>query len=95
MDEEFVKNHFNNCFARYCSGIIEGTLVPCMGAMFMYKNMELGQEIKDELINIRKIDNSNELSKKLVEYYSKPNTEFCHYCHHENIKSGLPCGEQA
>ena len=66
----------NNCFARYCSGIIEGTLVPCMGAMFMYKNMELGQEIKDELINIREIDNSKELSHKLIEYYSKPNSEF-------------------
>ena len=95
MDEKTVSEHFDICFAKYCSGIIDGVLVPCMGAMFMYKNMELSQEIKDELINVREIDSPKVLSQKLIEYYSKPYSEFCHFCHHENIKRGMPCGEQA
>ena len=94
LDEAKLESQFNNCFASYVHMMCEGVISNCMLATYIQRNLEMTEEMKGELINIRQIESSNYLKQKLIALYSKPYSPFCNYCHFDNIKSGLPCGEQ-
>ena len=51
-------------------------------------------ENEEERINKELIARSNELTQKLIDFYSLPYYKVCRYCHFENVKRGQPRGEQ-
>jgi organic radical activating enzyme len=90
-----VKSVYDSCFGRYCNILCDGILSQCTLAVYISRNMELTAGIENELVNIRKYKSPNELTKKMIQFYSRPYSEFCHYCHwDDNIKYNLPAGEQ-
>lgn len=93
QDAVFIQKQWRNCI-QICNIIIEGKLIPCTMSAFIWQNLDLTDGIKKEVVDVRNSKSSKELSNKLIEYFSVPNSEFCHYCHFENIQTGLPCGEQ-
>ena len=94
QNPEKLTKDWDNCQRRFCNMLCEGVFVPCTAALFMNRNMELTQEIKDESPNIREFKSSKELTEKFIEIFSKPYSDYCNYCHTENTQYGLPCGEQ-
>ena len=94
QDSEKLKKIYSRCFGLYCNIICEGIFSQCVCSMYMHRNLELTESIKDELINLREEISSKDLTGKFIKFYSKQYSEFCHYCHFDNIQYGLPCGEQ-
>ena len=92
-DPKIVQAIYNKCYGRYCMMICEGLITPCTLTVYISRCMDLTPAVKDELINIRNLD-TKELTKRMIKYYAIPFPQFCHYCHWEKIKTGLPCGEQ-
>ncbi len=92
QDAQKVKKTWRNC-VQICNILSNGILLPCTMSVHIYKNLEHTKAIDDEVINIRNLSDK-ELTKRLTENFKKPNSAFCHYCHFENIVTGLPCGEQ-
>lgn len=85
---------YERCDRRFCNMLCDGILLPCTAAVYMRRNMELSNDIKQETIDIRKELSSKALTKKIINFYSQPYSGYCHYCHTENTKFNLPCGEQ-
>ncbi len=94
QDVEKIIENFNRCFGQYCTMLSDGKILQCTISVYMERNLELTQAIKDEIVDIRAAKNSKELTDKIIKFYCRPYSEFCHYCHFENIQTGLPCGEQ-
>ncbi len=89
-----VMKNYNNCYGKYCYMFSDGLVLQCTACVYMAKNLELTQAIKEEIVNVRTSNNSKELTNDLIKFLSKPYSQFCHYCHFENMQYGLPCGEQ-
>ena len=94
QDKEKMKKQYQTC-VQTCNLICDGKILPCTATPYIYNNLELIPEIKEEVIDLRKPNiDKKELTNTIIEYFSRPNPAFCNYCHFDNIKSGLPCGEQ-
>ena len=93
-NDEKMKKMFDNCWGQYCNMICDGILTQCTLSVYISRNMELSEGIKKELVNIREKKPTKQLTEEIISFYAKPYSEFCHYCHNENIQYGLPCGEQ-
>ncbi len=93
-DKETLEKIYNSCFSLSCNMLCEGKFLLCTIASYIAQNLELTPEVKNEIVDIRNIKSSKDITNKLINFYSKPFNYFCGYCHHENIQSGLPCGEQ-
>lgn len=94
QDALYVQNLYDNCWGRNCNMICDGIFTQCTLSVYINRNMETTQEIKDEIINIRAYKSTKELTQEFIRFYSRPHSEFCHYCHYDKIEYGLPCGEQ-
>ena len=92
-DPKIVQAIYDTCYGRYCTMLCEGLITQCTLAVYVSRCMELTQGVKDELVNIRELD-TKELTQRMIKYYARPFSQFCHYCHIENRKINLPCGEQ-
>lgn len=91
VEKEKIINLYKNCFNANCVSLCDGKMVQCTAALFFQRNFKLEKTVCDEIIDIRKDIN---LTKKIIEFYSKDYSEFCRYCHFENVVYNLPCGEQ-
>ena len=94
QDPKKLEEHFKTCFGSYCPMLSDGKLSKCTISVYISRNLELTQGAKDEIVDIRNAKNAKELTEKIIKFYSRPYSEFCHYCHFENVQYGLPCGEQ-
>lgn len=94
QDFDKVKNIFNKCWGQYCNMLCEGILTQCTLSVYITRNLELTKEVEDELVNIREKQSPKELTEKIINFYARPYSAFCHYCHSDNIQYGLPVGEQ-
>ena len=94
QDSAKLTNIFDGCYGQYCQMLCDGILTQCTLSVYIARCMELSEGIKNELVNIRECRSAGELTKKIIKFYAKPYSEFCHYCHWENVQHGLPCGEQ-
>lgn len=95
QDENKVKKMFNCCWGQYCNMLCDGKLTQCTLSVYISRCLELTDEVKKEIVNIREKKSSRQLADEIINFYAKPNSAFCHYCHMENIQYGLPVGEQA
>jgi len=94
QDENKIKKMFNGCWGQYCNMLCDGFLTQCTLSVYITRNLELSREVKNELVNIREKKSVRKLTNEIIDFYAKPYSAFCHYCHADNIQSGLPCGEQ-
>ena len=94
QDENKLTRVFDCCWGQYCYMLCDGILSQCTLSVYISRNMELSDDIKRELINIRESKSSKKLTQELINFYAKPFSAFCHYCHNDNIKYNLPVGEQ-
>lgn len=94
QDEGKLKNVFDKCWGQYCNMLCDGILTQCTLSIYITRNLKLSDGIKKELVNIREKQSSRKLADKLISFYAKPYSQFCHYCHGDNIQYGLPVGEQ-
>lgn len=94
QDEEKVKQMFDCCWGQYCQMLCDGKLTQCTLTVFISRNLELTDEVKKEIVNIREKKSSRKLANEIIKFYAKPYSAFCHYCHNDNIQYGLPVGEQ-
>jgi len=95
QDEAKVKQMFDKCWGQNCNMLCEGILTQCTLSVYITRNLELTDGVKKELINIREKHSTRKLADKIINFYAHPYSEFCHYCHIDNIQYGLPVGEQA
>ena len=79
------------CWHRRCNQLCDGKLYLCPTQVHMDRNFKL--EMYDKVVDIRSC-NSNELTQKLIDFYSLPYYKVCGYCHFENVKQEQPRGEQ-
>lgn len=89
-----VTNLFNGCWGRQCNMLHGGLLTQCTVSVYISRAMELTPGVRDEIVDIRAAKTSHQLTRELIRFYCRPYSQFCHYCHWENMQSGLPCGEQ-
>ncbi len=89
-----MKSLYDGCFGRYCNMLAEGILLQCTVSVHMYRAKERTAEIENDVVNIRETKPTKELTEELINFYARPYSEFCNWCHWENIQRGLPCGEQ-
>lgn len=94
QDEEKVKKMFNCCWGQYCNMLCDGILTQCTLSVYITRNLELTDEVKNELVNIREKKSSRKLADEIIKFYAKSYSAFCQYCHMDNIQYGLPVGEQ-
>lgn len=94
QDEKKVKKMFDCCWGQYCNMLCDGILSQCTLSVYITRNLELTDEVKKEIVNIREKKSSRKLANEIIEFYAKPYSAFCHYCHCDNIQYGLPVGEQ-
>lgn len=94
QDEKLVKRMFDGCWGQYCNMLCEGILTQCTLSVYITRNLELTDDVQKELINIRQKQSTKTLTNKIIDFYAKPYSAFCQYCHCDNIQYGLPCGEQ-
>lgn len=94
QDDKKARAMFNCCWGQYCNMLCDGILTQCTLSVYITRNLELTDDVKKELVNIREEKSSRELADEIIKFYAKPNSAFCHYCHMENIQRGLPVGEQ-
>lgn len=94
QDENKLKGIFGCCWGQYCNMLCDGILTQCTLSVFITRTMELSDEIKKELVNIREKKSPRKLTDEIIKFYAKPYSAFCHYCHNDNIQYGLPTGEQ-
>ena len=92
--QENVKQLYDSCFGRYCNMLADGVLTQCTVSIHMYRLMERTPEIEADVVNIREEKSAKKLTEELIGFYARPYSEFCNWCHWENIEYGLPCGEQ-
>lgn len=95
QDPNQLKKIFDKCWGQYCNMLCDGILTQCTLSVYISRNLPLTEDIKKEIINIRASKSAKQLTKDLIDFYAKPYSAFCHYCHMENIQYGLPVGEQA
>ena len=93
-NEKRAVENYKTCFGRYCNMICDGVITQCTLSVYMYRNLQHTSNVMDEIVNIREIDSYCDLTNKIINFYSRPYSEFCHYCHWDNVKHDLPCGEQ-
>lgn len=91
QDVGITQNNFDRCGGRYCNMLCNGIIVQCTHATYILRNMELIEEIKKELVDIR---TSTNLRRDLIRFYCRPYSAFCHYCHFDSRQTGLLRGEQ-
>ena len=94
QDEEKLTKIYEICDRKYCNMLCDGIFAPCTAALYMNRNMNLSDEIKEEMVDIRTEKSTRKITKKLISFYSQPYSNYCHYCHTENTEYNLPCGEQ-
>ena len=94
QNENKVKGMFDCCWGQYCQMLCDGILTQCTLSVFISRTMELSEEIKKEIVNIREKKSSRKLADEIIKFYAKPYSAFCHYCHNDNVQYGLPTGEQ-
>lgn len=93
--EDKLKKIFDCCYGQYCQMLCDGILTQCTLSVYITRSLELTDDVKKEIVDIRAKKSSKELSQEIIKFYAKPYSAFCHYCHWDNIQYGLPCGEQA
>lgn len=93
QESKKLSHIYKKCDRKFCNMLCDGVLLPCTAAVYMRRNMELSNEIKQETVDIRN-NSSKELTKKIIDFYSQAYSNYCHYCHTENTQYNLPCGEQ-
>ena len=89
-----IQTIFNKCFCQHVNMFCDGKIHQCMLSLYAYNNLSLPDEMKAEVIDVRNAKSPKELTQKIIAFFSKPHSGFCHCCHFDNIKEGLPCGEQ-
>lgn len=90
-DKKTIENRSLWCLTRRCNHLCDGKLYLCPTQIHMDRNLKL--DMYDNVVDIRSC-NSNELTQKLIDFYSLPYYKVCRYCHFENVKRGQPRGEQ-
>lgn len=93
QEEKKVLETFSNCFGQYCNMLVDGVLVQCTIAVYIWQNMKRSQELCEEAVNIRELD-QKELTRKLIEFYSRPYPSVCHYCHWSEKMQWVPMAQQ-
>ena len=91
--DDICKCNHDNC-VQICNILCDGFLIPCTMSVHIWRNLELTPEIEKEAVNVRGAKSKKELTNELIDFFARPYSAFCHYCHFENIKYDLPCGEQ-
>ncbi len=94
QDPAKIKPIHDKCWGLFCNMLCEGEITPCTISVYINRNLELSDGIKEEVVNIRTAKNAKDLTDKLIKYYARDYSQFCHYCHSDNIIYNLPCGEQ-
>ncbi len=95
QDEKCLTERYQtSCIGEYLIMMCDGVITNCLVGPYISRNLELTPELKEELIDIRSDISEKDLTKKLINLYNIPHSQLCHYCHFENIKTNLPCGEQ-
>ena len=91
--QEFTRltKMFDNCWGQYANMLCDGVLTQCPVSVYISRNLELTDEVKQEMVNIRESQN---LTNEIIKFYAKPYSAFCNYCHIDKIQYGLPTGEQ-
>ena len=90
-DNKTIMDRSIYCWLRRCNHLCDGKLYLCPAQIHMDRNLKLN--MYDNVVDIRSC-NSNELTQKLIDFYSLPYYKVCRYCHFENVKQGQPRGEQ-
>ena len=90
-DRKTIEDRSIYCLTRRCNHLCDGKLYLCPTQIHMDRNLKL--DMYDNVVDIRSC-NSNELTQKLIDFYSLPYYKVCRYCHFENVKRGQPRGEQ-
>lgn len=91
--DELIKN-YKSCYGRFCYMFAKGLILQCTACVYMAFNLELTDNVKKEIVDVRNSHSSKELTRDIIAFLSKPYSQFCHYCHFVDMKYGLPCGEQ-
>lgn len=94
QDNKMLEERFDNCYRQYSNMLCDGKLVQDTLCAYMHRNLELTKEANNEIVDIREQQTPMQLRDKIINFYAKPYSAFYHYCHFEDIKTGLPCGEQ-
>lgn len=95
QDEKEVKKNYKCCYGRFCYMFADGLLLQCTACVYMARNLELTKNVQEEIVDVRATKNSLELTNNIIKFLSKDYSQFCHYCHFDDMQYGLPCGEQA
>lgn len=93
FDYNKIVNQYYNCWGRTCNMLCDGIFCQCTTSVYILRNMTLTDGVKNEIFDIRALDN-DELTKRLIRFYCRPYSEFCNYCHMENVTPGHLTGEQ-
>lgn len=94
QEENKVKRMFDCCWGQYCNMLCDGKLTQCTLSVYITRNLELTDDVKQEIVDIREKKSTKKLTDEIIKFYAKPYSAFCHYCHCDNIQYGLPVGEQ-
>lgn len=94
QDENKVVKMFDECWGQYANMLCDGILTQCPVSVFISRNLDLTNEVKQEIVNIREQKSIQTLTNQIINFYAKPHSAFCQYCHIDNIQYGLPTGEQ-
>ena len=94
QNSNLLTKKYSECWGKFCNTLCNGQILPCAPAIYINNNMNLSDEIKEEMVDIRTEKSTRKITKKLISFYSQPYSNYCHYCHTENTEYNLPCGEQ-
>lgn len=91
LDEDRVSSQFDKCFGREANMLCDGKITQCTVSVYVSRNMDLSSSIQNEIVDIR---HCNDIRCAMMQFYCRKYSNFCHYCHFDNMKKGLPNGEQ-
>ena len=94
QDEKTLKCQFDKCWGQYCNMLCDGIITQCTLSVYIARNFDLSDGIKNEIVNIREEKSSREIADKIIQFYAKPYSEFCHYCHPTKEQVLIPRAEQ-
>ncbi len=94
QDKETLRCQFDKCWGQYCNMICDGIITQCTLSVYISRNFDLSDGIKGEIVDIRKEKSPRKIADKIIQFYAKPYSEFCHYCHPTKEPVMIPRAEQ-